>query len=137
MPQRRRTAKLLRDLAGQQLVSVLNKTKWERLFQELSRESLPVDFRRKDINEAESPDAPWDVDIFHVFGGCEVIEWLDIRAKLSVSRGKLLAPEFHDFTAKLVAAAKRAKGPYSVTRDGIRVWGYVRAGSNVQWATDT
>jgi hypothetical protein len=135
MPQRRRTAKLLRDLADQQLVSVLNKTKWERLFEELRRESLPVDFRRKDINEAENSDGRWDGDIFHVFGGCEVIEWLDIRAKLSVSRGKLLEPEIHDFTTELVAAAKRAKIPYSVTHEGIRVWGYIGAGSNVQWAT--
>lgn len=135
MPQPRRTAKLLRELADQQLVSVLNKTKWERLFEELNRESLPVDFRRKDVNEAESCDDRWDGDIFHVFGGCEVIEWLDIRARLSVSRGKLLEPEIHDFTAELVAAAKRANIPYSVTREGIRVWGYIGAGSNVQWAT--
>lgn len=135
MAQRRRTAKLLRDIADQQLVSVLNKTKWERLFEELRRENLPVDFRRKDINEAENSDDRWDGDIFHVFGCCEVIEWLDIRAKLSVSRGKLLEPMIHDFTAELVAAAKRAKVPYSVTHEGIRVWGYIRAGSNVQLAT--
>jgi hypothetical protein len=134
MPQRRRSKKLLGNLDDQQFVSVLNKTKWDRLFEELRCANLPLDFKRKDINEPGVIDDRWDGDIFHVFGGCEAIEWLDIRAKLQVDRGKLLPPEMRDFTAELVASVKRAKVPFSLTDEGIRVWGYVRAGSNVEWA---
>ncbi|MDR7377528.1 hypothetical protein J2X19_002207 [Rhodoferax ferrireducens] len=137
MPERHYTVKLRRYLADQQLVSVLNTTKWKRLLDELCREDLPLHFHRKDINESERPEQRWDGDIFHVFGDCEIIEWLEIRAKLSVSRGQLLEPEIHDFTDKLIAATRRAKVPFSLTHEGIRVWGYIRAGSDVQWATDS
>ena len=130
-----RTGKLRRHLTDSSFVSVLNKTKWNRLIEVLNQSHLPLGFRRKDLGEAESAEQRWDGDMFHVFGGCEAIEWLDIQAKLPINRGKLLKPEVQDSTSELIAVARKAKVPFSLTPDGIRIWGYIRAGADVQWAT--
>ena len=131
------TTKFKRYLSEHSLSCVMNDTKWNRLFEELSGGDLPLLFSRKDVDEIESTAPYWDGDIFHIFGGTERIEWLDVQSKSSTPRGRLLEPIVQDRTEELIEAVRRAKVPFSRTQNGIRIWGYIRPGQSVQWCLST
>lgn len=126
-------ARLKSYIEREQLVCILNNTKWEKLFRVLEGIQGKLDFKRKDVRESEKTDQRWDGDIYHVFGLCENIEWLEIRAQISIPKGALIEPKVEDYTNELITLVKDASVPFSRTKEGIKVWGYVRPGTNPDW----
>lgn len=127
-------SKLRRYLESEKITGVLNNTKWERLFSELKKIEFTLDFQRKDLDEVEPAPTYWDSDLYHVLGGWEQIEWLNIRALISRNKGALVKPEIEDNTSLLISALEHAGTPYCLHNDGIRIWGYLRPGVSPEWA---
>ena len=136
--QRKDRQRLQAYIEREQLVSVLNDTKWERLFRSFQILDDILDFRRKDVRDPSS-EAPlhWDADLYHVMGAWHSIEWLEVRAKVSRSRGALLQVTVEDHTARLLEAVKSAGVPFEMTEEGIRIWGYLRPGVSPKWVDTT
>jgi Family of unknown function (DUF6678) len=116
------------------LTSVLNNTKWQQLFTRLEGIQGILDFRRRDVRDAPDFAPRWDGDIYHMFGGWDNIEWLDIRAQVTQQRGALVAPKVEDHTDALIDAVRSSGVPFTITSDGVRVWGYIRPGASPQWS---
>lgn len=127
-------SKLKRYLESANITSVLNNTKWERLFKELQKIEFTLDFQRKDLDEAEPNSDYWDGDLYHVLGGWEQIEWLNIRALISHHKGTLVKPDIEDNTSLLLSALAQSGAPYCLHNEGIRIWGYLRPGVSPEWA---
>lgn len=89
-------SKLTKYLEENQISSVLNDTKWERLFEQLREIEEILDFQRKDLDAPEPDESYWDGDFYHVMGEWQRIEWLNIRALVSESKGTLLQPVVTD-----------------------------------------
>src|SRR4051812_27050224 len=117
--------RLRRHLEREGLTGAMNDTKWRRLFQSLKKIDHLLRFRRKDVRDAVSLEPGWD-QIWHVMGGWENIEWLDISARTSHHRGALVPPRIEDHTEDLLEALRTAGVRYSITAEGVRIWGYLR-----------
>jgi len=126
-------SKILRYLEDENISSVMNDTKWERLFQELKKIEWTLDFQRKDLDETNIDTEYWDGDLYHVFGSHQKIEWLNIRALLSKQKGVLVESEIEDNTAILLEALETSGVPYSKHGSGVRIWGYLRQGVSPEW----
>ncbi|MFB2707326.1 DUF6678 family protein [Marinobacter shengliensis] len=127
-------SKLTKYLEENQISSVLNDSKWERLFELLREIEGALDFQRKDLDEPEPDESYWDGDLYHVMGEWQRIEWLNIRALVSESKGALLQPVVTDRTDLLIQALEKAGTPFERLKDGVRIWGYLRPGVSPQWA---
>jgi hypothetical protein len=134
-----RGAKFRRYLSEHNYSCILSKTKWQRLFEELEllrkQTNCLLDFRRKDVGDDDLYEPRWDGDIYHVLSGSERIEWIEIRAAVTTNRGRLLKTETRYYTNELVSAMRTANVPFSLTTEGVMAWGYVRAGTNIAWAS--
>ncbi len=133
----KRRKQLKRYIAREGLTCVMTDTKWRRLLDALlSPDQLrcALDYRRKDIQEGARDLTIWDEDEYHVFGGWDAIEWLDIRARILRRRGALQDPIIEDRTDELVAVLRSISVPFSLTKEGVRVWGYTRPGEAPEWA---
>ena len=126
-------AKLIKYIEKNQIASVLNNTKWERLLEELRKIDGCLDFQRKDLDEPEPEIDRWDGDLYHVLGEWQQIEWLNIRALVSESKGILLKPVVTDHIHLLIEALTKAGIPFEMHNDGVRIWGYLRPGVNPKW----
>jgi len=128
-------SKLKRYIESANITSVLNNTKWERLFKELQKIEYTLDFQRKDLDEEEPDSDYWDGDLYHVLGGgWEHIEWLNIRALISHRKGALVKPDIEDNTSLLLNALVQSGAPYCLHKKGVRIWGYLRPGVSPEWA---
>ena len=103
------------------------------MFKSLEKIQGKLDFKRKDVREPERPDERWDGDIYHIFGSYQDIEWLKIRAQISIRTGALLEPKIEDHTDELVRLIRKAGIPFSRTESVIKIWGYVRLGASPNW----
>ena len=128
-------SKLIRYIERENISSVLNNTKWERLFKEFQKIEFALDFQRKDLDEAEPNPDYWDSDLYHVMGGWEKIEWLNIRAFVSHPRGAFVKPEIENNTPLLKVALRQSGVPYCMHNDGVRVWSYLRPGVSPEWVS--
>ena len=128
-------SKLTKYLEENQISSVLNDTKWERLFEQLREIEEILDFQRKDLDAPEPDESYWDGDFYHVMGEWQRIEWLNIRALVSESKGTLLQPVVTDRTDSLIQALEKAGTPFERLKGGVRVWGYLRPGVSPRWAS--
>ena len=131
--QKKDAERLARYIDRERLVSVMNDTKWQRLFNALQRIEGWLDFRRKDVRESEASSEMWCSDFYMMFGGWTSIEWLDIRAVRVFRRGLLLKPQIDDKTERLIEAVKEVGVPFSRHENYIRIWGYLRPGVSPQW----
>jgi len=131
--QKKDAERLARYIEREQLVSVMNDTKWRRLFDVLEPIQDWLDFRRKDIRGSEHESESWCDDLHMMLGNQRSIEWLDIRARLTIPRGALLEPKIEDNTALLIQSVKRTGVRFSQHEHGIRIWGYLRPGVGPDW----
>lgn len=114
------------------ITSVLNNTKWERLFELLEKSERFFRYRRTDLDGATFPEdgTSFTPELAQCWGDFWAMEWLDILSYQTYSKGALLAPDIEDFTSELVALANDAGVKFTMIERGIRVWGYVRKGKN-------
>ncbi len=135
--QKKDAARLARYIEREQLVSVMNDTKWGRLFSALAPIQGWLDFRRKDVRGCDDASRwggdVWCGDFYYSFGGENNIEWIDIRARLEIRRGALVKPTIEDKTPPLIEAVRSAGVPFSRLEDCIRIWGYIRPGISPEW----
>ncbi|MGK0247888.1 MAG: hypothetical protein ACI910_000616 [Oleispira sp.] len=127
--------KLHRYIESENLTSVLNNTKWNRLFSELKSIGCYIDFQRKDIDEEFTNPEYWCDDIYNIFAGWAHIEWLNIRALTVHLRGSLVKPKIEDNISLLLKAISNSGVPYCKHGDGIRIYGYLRIGVSPDWVT--
>jgi hypothetical protein len=120
--QRKDADRLRHYIDREQLVAVMNDTKWQRLFKALESMQGWVEFRRKDVREDEHSVGRWDADLYYMLGGWENIEWLDIMATRAT-----------DHTEQLLLAVREAGVPFSRQEKIIRIWGYLRSGVSPRW----
>ncbi len=126
------TSKKLRNyIESNNITCVLNNAKWNNLFEVLKEIESVLDFQRKDLDEDAG--LHWDSDIYHIFGGYQYIEWLNIRAMTAERQGALMPDKVTNHIDLLLVALKQTSVPYSIYADGVRVWGYLREGNSVNW----
>lgn len=131
--QKKDAERLVRYIEREQLVSVMNDTKWQQLFDVLEPIQGWLDFRRKDVRGGEPESESWCSDLYMMLGNWRSIEWLDIRAERTIPRGALLEPKIEDTTALLIQSVKQAGVRFFQQEHCIRVWGYVRPGVSPYW----
>jgi hypothetical protein len=126
-------------IAREQLGSVMNDTKWERLLDALEPLYGFLEFRRKDVRESRTEaSSRWNGDMYEVFGRWENIEWLEIRADRCARYEGALPPTLppikaEDHTDDMLEALRAAGVPYERTEEGVRIWGYLRPGTSPNW----
>ena len=114
------------------ITSVLNNTKWERLFNLLNESPYMFTYRRLDLDgntfpkEGSHPTG----EIAQIYGEFWSMEWLEIGAIREVRTGMLTAPIVENHTNELVALALEAGVKFTTTSQGIKVYGYVRRSEN-------
>lgn len=115
-------------VSNEGLTPVLNNTKWNRLFELLKSNGSFFQYRSKNINGAYFPEdgTSYTPEIEQYWGNFLAKEWLEIVSIRSHSRGALLKPEIEDFTKEAVRIAHEAGVKFTMTENGIKVWGYVR-----------
>ncbi len=116
-----------------QLVSVMNRTKWEKLgsliesFEELEPE---VDY------ESFWYETTRGFSIIHwdQFSAIsESVVWLDIKTYKSKYIGALVKDRITDIRTQLLEKLKQASIPYSLEGENVRVWGYISPGQNINF----
>ena len=83
----------------------MSNAKWQRLFAALEPLKRVLAFRRKDIDE-EDHKVSWNTDLYEMFGLAEMIEWLEVRAKVSVQEEHSLRWIVDDHTTTLIDALR-------------------------------
>jgi len=110
--------RLSRYIIREKLSSIMNDTKWQRLYDSLQVIEGRLDFRRKDLRGSEDQAKTWCGDFYMMIGGWREIEWLDIRGQ----RG------MHDDQQLIIKFVRDAAVAYTLHDDFIRIWGYTRPG---------
>lgn len=115
--------KLKSYIDREQIVSVLNDTKWQRLYDQLSAmDNYYIDFKRKDL-DGEVPQE-WQGDLHEQLGLWHKIEWLEIATD-------------NNHTKELHSAIQCSGVPYTIEQGVYRIWGYLRQGVSPAWAQNT
>jgi hypothetical protein len=130
-------SKLRAYIQRAQLSCVMSDSKWRHLYDALEPLDCILAFRRRDVREEALPDPSWHSELAYMLGRWDHIEWLEIRAKVTISQGALLELKTEDYTSRLIAAVRSSGVPFELTDEGIRVWGYLRPGVSPQWWSET
>lgn len=114
------------------LIGVMNNTKWNALFSELNEIDELLSYRVTYIDGSTWPEAdasfPYTSELAAIWGNFIALEYLDIDAHISHSKGALLEPEVIDHKEKVTEICKIRNAKFSVTASGVRIWGYFRHG---------
>jgi hypothetical protein len=124
--QRKDVERLLRYIEREQLIALMNDTKWREVIAALGHIlNFPIRFRVQCLRSDASP--TWDSSFpWHVPQPYNVIEWLDIDPIAHYHRGQLIPDATIDFTEQVVQALQSVSVPFSYEGPFIRVWGYAR-----------
>ena len=127
--------RLDRYIVREQLVSVMNNTKWEKL-RDLILE-LPgrkPRYRLKCLRADDGRACCWDGDWYYHLPTYKSIEWLDIDPIIRHRQGRLLNDKKTDCSQQLCDLLKKKHVPFSLEGKYIRVWGYQRPGQTIEFA---
>ncbi len=124
--QRKDAERLRRYIEREQLIALMNDTKWRKVITALRHiPNFPMRFRVQCLR-SDSP-ATWDSSFpWHVPQPYNVIEWLDIDPIAHFHRGQLISDATIDFTEQVVQALQSVSVPFSHEGPFIRIWGYAR-----------
>jgi hypothetical protein len=126
--QQKDVQRLARYIEREQLVSLINDTKWREAIQAIQTVAGYVPrFRVKDLRGPEPSDNAWDGSFpYHVPRPFNVIEWLELEPRVRILRGQLVAAQVTDYTEALIAALRAISVPFEQRGPYIRIWGYSR-----------
>ena len=114
----------------EQLIGVMNNTKWNALFSDLNEIDEIISYKVTHIDGSTWPEKeanfPYTSELAQIWGNFLAMEYLDIDARISHSKGALLSPQVVDHKDKIIAICKKHNAKFSVTENGIRIWGYFR-----------
>lgn len=116
------------------LFGVMNDTKWKAVYDIFQDTDLPFLYRSKDINGDAFPEGHLRFDIREVFPKhFSSLMWLEVHSKEEKSTGRLLPPKIIDHTAMAINTAQKAKARFTITEYGIKIWGYIKAGEDIEF----
>ena len=122
---------LLKAIEERGLVSLMNDTRWTA-FSGAIKAELPFTpaFQRKNVlsptpHPEQFDDAPWytadwDAGLVHAVE----IEWIRVRPRRVISRGRLLSPQIDDITEQFAGIVERLRIPHERQADVFTVIGY-------------
>jgi len=129
---------LLKALEERRMVSVMNFTKWKELHVAISTLPFPPAFQRKDVRcdlpdpEIFEQDVWYHGDWVEGLWSPEEIEWIRVRPRRVVKRGRLVANETEDITELFVSAISQHGIPFERDGDTIIIHGHIRGTNNIQ-----
>ena len=119
----------LKYINDQQLTSVMNKTKWNKLADALnSSNDFVPSVRYKLIRQAEQNSEFSKVWWDELLRDAEKIEWLEIESFNREQVGKLVSDRKIDFSGFISKQLKDNAIPYTLEDSMYKVWGYLRPG---------
>jgi hypothetical protein len=123
-------------LEREQLASVMNDTRWEKLAGAMQAFDPLPDWRCKDIS-ADGP-GPWDAEWCYHIRPFHTIEWLEIgfvhpKPAAGATSAQLTIAARTDAEKRLRAQLSALGVPYSIEGGLVRVWGYTRPGTQPSW----
>lgn len=122
---------ILQAVAKRGLTSVMNATKWRELRDGVAEE-LPFApaFQRKDVLEAVPYPEDFDEDASHIgdwpagLDRCDGIEWIQVRPRRLLHRGRLVPDEVEEIEKAFVILLQRIGVPFVREPGAIRIYGY-------------
>ena len=117
------------------LFGVMNNTKWNALFSALNDLEELISYRVTYIDGSTWPEVEssqhYTSELAQIWGNFRAIEFVDIDARISYSKGVLMEPEIIDYQYKIINICSVANTPISLENGVIRVWGYLKHGVDV------
>ncbi|WP_040306636.1 DUF6678 family protein [Agarivorans albus] len=118
------------------LNGVMNNTKWNKLFHDLNEVDELISFKVTYIDGTTWPEPeatfPFTSELAQIWGNFLALEFIDINAKISHSRGALLNDEVVDHIGKIIQICIDNSAKFSITEEGVRIYGYLRHSDSVQ-----
>ena len=125
----------------ERLVGVMNNTKWNALFKDLNEVDELITFRVTYIDGTNWPDhessLPYTPELAQIWGSFIAMEYLDIDTRISHSKGALLEPEIVNHIQSIINICTKQSAKFSVTEQGVRIWGYFRQGNEPELYKNT
>jgi hypothetical protein len=132
--QKKDRERLDRYIVREQLVCVMNNTKWAKLRDLMVglRDASPR-YRIMCLRVDDERGCYWDGDWYYHLPLFKSIEWLDIDpiVRRSISP---LREDKKDITQILVDLLRNNHIPFSMGKEYIRIWGYNRPGNAIEFA---
>jgi len=126
--------RLERYIVREQLVSIMNNTKWEKLRKlMISLGEASPRYRVQCLRTDEVYGTYWDGDWFYHLPTYKWIEWLEIDPVARERRGQRVKNKETDQTQLLTDMLKDCSIPFSMEGGYIRVWGYKRPGASIEF----
>jgi len=123
---------VLELIEKERLIGVMNNTKWNALFSDLNKVDELISYRVTYIDGTTWPDKDssfsFTSELAQIWGNFIAMEYLDIDARISHSRGALLEPDIIDYTSKIIDICSNHSVKMSLSNNWVRVWGYFRQG---------
>ncbi|WP_088071967.1 DUF6678 family protein [Gottfriedia luciferensis] len=126
-------------ITSKQLSSVMNNTKWEKLYNAIL-ESLPLPPAYQVKYVTEDTLFPENFEDLWTWGDWKqglrpfyLIEWIRVRPSYIEERGGLLEPKIIDIKKELIAIFKEFKIPYLDKNNSIYIYGYVKSTENLTY----
>lgn len=135
--QREDIRRLRRYIEREDLRRVMNNTKWREAVEVVGslQPEFPVRFRARWVSDRSEPH--WDGSFpSHVPSPWLGIEWLDLRTIVTFASGPNGEPRTWDRTQEILSGLSAHNVPYSYADGIVRIWGYLRPGSDVVFASD-
>ncbi len=127
--------RLARYITRENLVSIMNDTKWDELRDcMLSLEGLAPKYRTMCLRVQDENGYYWDSDWFYHLPTYKCIEWLDIDPIHRAFQRQLIEEKGTDLNDKIKEMLRSKNIPFSIEDSYIRVWGYQRPGKRIKFA---
>ena len=118
----------------EKLIGVMSDCKWDAIYKLFQDRSLHFLYRSKEIDGSVFPEGHLRFDIREVFPIYHAsLLWVEVHSIEKVEIGKLVAPKIIDNTAAAINLAEKAKARFTLTEYGLKIWGYVKQGENVDF----
>jgi len=125
-------AHVLELIEKENMFGVMNSTKWNLLFEAFNRLDELLNYRVTNIDGSTWPDQDasfsYTSELVQIWGDFMAMEYVDIDARISNSKGALLKSEIIDHKKQVIDICLKQSAKFAETRNGIRVWGYFRHG---------
>jgi hypothetical protein len=113
-------------------MGVMNNTKWNSLFSDLEGIEELINYRATYIDGSTWPESDsafsYTSELEQIWGNFLALEYVDIDARISNSKGVLLKPEIVDHKESIISICRKHNAKFSESDEFIRIWGYFRHG---------
>lgn len=124
--QERDRRRLRRYVQEQQLVSVMNDTKWRELREAMLSLQRRPKYRLQCLLSPPTDPDDWDSEWYYHLPTFVWIEWLDIDPIHRARRGHLVQDERTDLTSELIPLLEQHSIPFEANGPYLRIHGYRR-----------